>query len=408
MKLLFTKFLFIAFILFLSLPNGIIFGQGATTAAINGIITDQSGQPLPSATIIAVHEPSGTQYGTTSRVDGKYNILGLRVGGPYTITVSYVGYEAQKKENIRLLLGQNLTANFTLSTSAVNLNTVTVVGQRSGIISNNRTGSFENVTAQQIQQIPTISRTFQNFAKLSPLFSGTSMQAAGRSNRYNNIQIDGTQYNDLFGLGSSGTPGGQTGTNPISMDAIQEFQVVIAPYDVKYSGFTGGGINAITRSGTNEYTGSAYFYGRNQNFSGLSPDANRTKYSDFSDNQYGVRIGGPIMKDKLFFFTNVELTNHTSPSTNSSLSPQGNASAQAWADTLNQVLSAHGFNSGTPGSYDVQQPSTKFFLRFDYNISENTKLTLRNNFVHSYSDNLKSKKFKQHFKFQFLQLQDYE
>jgi hypothetical protein len=386
MKLLVTKSLFIAFILFLCLPTGLIFGQGVTTAALNGIITDQSGAPLPSATIIAIHQPSGTQYGTTSRLDGKYNILGLRVGGPYTITVSYVGFESQKKENINLLLGQNLTANFSLTTSAVNLSEVTVVGQRNGIISSNRTGSFENVTALQIQQIPSVTRTFQSFAKLSPLFSGTNMQAAGRSNRYNNIQIDGTQYNDLFGLGSSGTPGGQTGANPISMDAIQEFQVVIAPYDVKYSGFTGGGINAITRSGTNDFTGSAYFYGRNQNFVGLSPDASRSKYANFNDDQYGVRIGGPIIKDKLFFFANGELTDHTTPLSNVSVSSQGNAKAQAWADSLSQILAARGYNTGTSGSFDTKQPSGKFFIRFDYNIDENNKLTLRNNYVHSYQD----------------------
>lgn len=387
MRLFVTKYLFISLLL-LCLPFGLIFGQGTTTSALNGIVTDQNGEPLPSATIIAIHIPSGTRYGTTSRIDGKYNILGLRVGGPYTITVSYIGYESRKKENIRLLLGQDLTANFTLSTSAVSINEVTVLGQSNAIISSNRTGSFENVTAQQIQQIPTVTRTFQNFAKLSPLFSGTNLQAAGRNNRYNNIQIDGTQYNDLFGLGSSGTPGGQTGANPISMDAIQEFQVVIAPFDVKYSGFTGAGINAITRSGTNEFQGSAYFYGRNQNLVGLSPDTLKQKYATFNDDQYGVRLGGPIVKDKLFFFTNVELTNHTAPSSNISLSPQGNIKAQAWADTLSQILAARGFNSGTENTFDVGQPSTKFFLRFDYNLSENNKLTIRNNFVHSYEDNL--------------------
>jgi len=388
MKLLVTKSLLIAFIMLLILPYKLTFGQGATTAALNGIVTDQNGEPLPSATIIAVHEPSGTQYGTTARLDGKYNILGLRVGGPYTITVSYVGYETQKKQSIYLILGQNLTVNFNLSTSAVNLSEVTVTGQRNSIISSNRTGSFENVTAQQIQQIPTVTRTFQNFAKLSPLFSGTNLQAAGRSNRYNNIQIDGTQYNDLFGLGSTGTPGGQTGANPISMDAIQEFQVVIAPFDVKYSGFTGAGINAITRSGTNDFQGSAYYYGRNQNFVGLSPDTLKTKYAKFNDDQYGFRFGGPIVKDKLFFFTNFELTDHTAPISNISLSPQGNVKAQAWADSLKQILSNNGFNPGTSNSFDAGQPSTKFFLRFDYNLSENNKLTIRNNFVHSYQDNM--------------------
>jgi hypothetical protein len=172
------------------------------------------------------------------------------------------------------------------------------------------------------------------------------------------------------------------------MDAIQEFQVVIAPYDVKYSGFTGGGINAITRSGTNDYQGSAYFYGRNQNFVGRSPDTLKKKYGTFNDDQYGVRFGGPIIKDKLFFFTNFELTDHTAPISNVSLSPQGNVKAQAWADTLTQILSAGGFNAGTSDTFNAGQPSTKFFLRFDYNLSDNNKLTLRNNYVHSYSDNM--------------------
>ena len=391
MKLSITKlsFLFVAVLLFLNSQN--IFAQGVTTAAISGIITDQNGDALPSATVMAVHEPTGTQYGTTTLLNGRFNILGLRVGGPYKVTVSYVGYKTETRKNIFLELGENLTLNMQLSTSEVKLSEVKVTANRNPIISSDRTGSFENVSAKQIQEVPTISRTFQNFAKLSPLFSGTNMQAAGRNNRYNNIQIDGTQYNDLFGLGSSGTPGGQTGSNPISLDAIQSFQVVIAPYDVRYGGFTGGGINAITRSGTNNYEGSVYGYGRNQAFSGLSPDANQTKLNNFNDDQYGVRFGGPIVQDKLFFFTNLELTQHTTPLSNTALGPQGNAINQALADSLSAILGAHGFNAGSTATTNVQQPSTKFFLRFDYNIDENNKLTLRNNYVHSYQDNLNNR-----------------
>ncbi len=386
MKLMATKLFSFAVLVLLILSSNSLFAQGVTTAAIHGTITDEKGNALPSATIMAVHTPTGTQYGTTARIDGKYNILGLRVGGPYTITVSYVGYETQKKENVFLTLGQNLKLDFKLTTSAVKLSEVTVVGQRSSIISSSRTGAFQNVSAKQMEELPTISRTFQNFAKLSPFFSGTNMQAAGRNNRYNNIQIDGTQYNDLFGLGSSGTPGGQTGANPISMDAIQAFQVVIAPYDVRYGGFTGGGINAITRSGTNAFEGSVYGYGRNQDLVGLSPTPQKTRYANFTDDQYGFRLGGPIMKDKLFFFTNVELTQHTVPLSNASLGE--NPLAQAWSDSLSSILAAHGLNPGSYASTDVNQPSTKFFLRFDYNIDENNKLTIRNNFVHSYQDNL--------------------
>ncbi|MHB8929923.1 MAG: TonB-dependent receptor plug domain-containing protein, partial [Melioribacteraceae bacterium] len=258
-----------------------------------------------------------------------------------------------------------------------------------------RTGASQNVSLKQIEQIPTIDRSFSNFAKLSPLFSGLNLQAAGRTSRFNNIQIDGAQYNDLFGLGSSGTPGGTSGTNPISLDAIQEFQVVIAPYDVRYGGFTGGGINAITRSGANTFAGSAFLYGRNQNFIGQR-NANTgldQKVANFSNYQYGFRLGGPIVKDKLFFFVNGEMTTNTRPIYNTSLQNGfgNNTPAQltALVEQFKTILAAKGM--ANPGSYDVfssQQPSTKLLLRFDYNLSENHQLSLTNNYVDAYRDNL--------------------
>ena len=175
MKLIATKLFTLAVVAFLLLTSNYMFAQGVTTAAIHGTITDENGNVLPSANVVAVHIPTGTQYGTTTRNDGKYNILGLRVGGPYTITVSFVGYETQKKEDVYLNLGQNLNLSFKLNTSAVNLSQVTIVGQRNAIISSARTGAFQSVSSKQMQEIPTISRSFQNFAKLSPLFSGTNM-----------------------------------------------------------------------------------------------------------------------------------------------------------------------------------------------------------------------------------------
>src|SRR5690606_22957126 len=194
--------------------------QGVTTATINGTVYDIAGNPLPAATILATHSPSGTQYGTTSRDDGKFNLIGLRVGGPYQITASYVGYSSQTRSGIWLQLGELLEINFTLAEKAVELGDVTVYGERSAIINSSRTGAALNVTLRDIESIPTINRRFQDFSKLSPQFSGAEAGnfsgsgsiAAGRNNRYNNIQIDGTQYNDLFGLGASGTPGGQTNT----------------------------------------------------------------------------------------------------------------------------------------------------------------------------------------------------
>lgn len=358
------------------------FGQGVTTAAINGVVVDQNGKPLPSATVVATHEPTGTVFGTTTRNNGRYDLLGLKVGGPYQIKVSYVGYKTELRDSIHLELGQNLRMNFRLVTTSVELSEVSVTARRNAVISSDRTGASQQVTTKEIQEIPAIARRFQDFSKLSPLFSGTNLSAAGRNNRYNNIQIDGTQYNDLFGLGSTGTPGGQADINAVSLDAIQQFQVVIAPYDVRLGGFTGGGINAITRSGSNTFEGSVYGYGRNQNFAGLSPDEKKTKLADFNEYLYGFRLGGPIMKDKLFFFTNLELKTHTSPSENISLT-QGPANAQALADSMKSILvNKYGYNPGTYNSADLKIPSTKFFLRFDYNISENQKLTVRNNFVY--------------------------
>ncbi|MCX6171178.1 MAG: carboxypeptidase regulatory-like domain-containing protein [Ignavibacteriales bacterium] len=366
-----------------------------TTAAINGTIVDQNGSPLPSATIIAIHLPSGTQYGTTARADGKYNLVNLRVGGPYKVTVSMIGYTPQIEEGFNLELSQNLQINFKLPEQAVQLTGVTVTAERGAVLSQARTGAAQNVSLKQIEQIPTISRRFSDFAKLSPLFSGLNAQAAGRTSRFNNIQIDGAQYNDLFGLGSSGTPGGTAGTNPISLDAIQEFQVVIAPYDIRYGGFTGGGINAITRSGSNTFSGSAFLFGRNQNFIGQrnAITGEDKKVADFSNYQYGFRIGGPIVKDKLFFFVNGEMTTNTRPLYNTSLQVGfGNntvADLQAKVDQFRNLLIAKGMTN--PGSSDVfssEQPSTKLLLRFDYNLGENHQLSLTNNYVDAYQDNL--------------------
>ena len=382
------------FVVFFGMTQ-ISLAQGLTSASINGKVSAIDGEELPSASVMAVHIPTGTVYGTSTRMDGKYNLTGLKTGGPYKITVSFVGYQTQVKENVYLELSQNLMINFKLPETSVTLSELTVTAEKSAIMSQARTGAAQNVSLKQIEEIPTINRSFSSFAKLSPLFSGVNLQAAGRSSRFNNIQIDGAQYNDLFGLGSSGTPGGTAGTNPISLDAIQEFQVVVAPFDVRFGGFTGGGINAITRAGTNDYHGSAFFYGRNQNLTGKR-NANTgldQKVADFSNYQYGFRVGGPIIKDQLFFFLNGELTTYTTPQYNTSLQTGFKSytptQLQGLVDQFRTLLIAKGITN--PGSSDVfnsEQPSKKFVLRFDYNLAENHQLSLTNNFVDAYKDNL--------------------
>lgn len=367
------------------------FAQSATTAGLYGNVKDSKGNSLPAATVLAIHVPTGMQYGTTARNDGNYNVFNLTAGGPYTIKVSFVGYSTQTIEDVYFQLAQNFKMDFSLTEETIGISEVTVISDKSAIINQTRTGAFQNVTAKQIEEIPTISRRFQDFSKLSPQFSGNSLNAAGRNSKFNNIQIDGAQHNDLFGLGSSGTPGGQASTNPISLETIQEFQVVIAPYDIKYGGFTGGGINAITRSGTNSFHGSVYSYWRNQELMGESPtEYNKTKLPKFYDAQYGFRVGGPIVKDQLFFFVSGEMTDYSRPLSNASI--VNNPTNLTLAERMDSILThRYGLNVGSVNTIDVLRPSTKLFARLDWNISQEHKLTLRHNFVDATDDVLGSR-----------------
>ncbi|MBL0174260.1 MAG: TonB-dependent receptor [Ignavibacteria bacterium] len=364
--------------------------QGVTTAAMNGSVHDKAGQVLPGANVIAVHLPTGTTYGTSTRSNGRYNLANMRVGGPYTLTVSYVGYKTRQQTDIVLQLSQDYRADFFLEETSVTVGAMDIVGERNAVLSASRTGAAQNVTKEQIERLPTVSRSFTDFIKLTPQFVGNS--AAGRNNRFNNVQIDGTQYNDIFGLGSSGTPGGQAFTTPISLDALQEFQVVVAPYDVRQGGFTGGGINAITRSGTNTTTGSVFGYFRNDKL--LRPELQGSRYAKFQDYQVGFRAGGPVIENTLFFFVNGEITDRKAPTdvyfTEPGRSPSSNVSVipKDSVAKFTNLLKGYGYDPGSADNLDLKRQSAKFFARLDYNLSENHRLTLRHNFVSANDDNL--------------------
>lgn len=393
MKLFSTRINFLLIALVALLFQTGLFAQGITTAAINGTVTDQKGEALPAASIIIEHMPSGTQYGTTSRNDGKFNMLGLRTGGPYIITVSYVGYLTQKLENQFLELGQNLQVNFMLPETAVELRDVTIIAEKNPILSEGRTGASTNVSRDQIDKLPTISRSFEDYYKLSPLFSGGS--AAGRNSKYNNIQIDGSNYNDLFGLGGS-TPGSQSRVTPISLDAIEEFQITVSPYDIRQGGFTGAGINAITRSGTNFYHGSGFYYGRNQDFVGKSPDTLKTKLAEFTDYQTGFRVGGPIIDNKLFFFVNGEITRYKQPLTRTFGNQKFSTNAFTVSlDSLNMLTNflkaRYGYDPGAWDMMNFERKSDKIFMRFDYNLGDDHKITARWNYLNASDDNTPSR-----------------
>jgi len=375
---------------------GLIMAQGVTTAAFNGLVTDSDGNPIVGATVTALHTPTGTVYTAVSRLDGLYNIPAVRVGGPYTVTVSMDPFKTQELKGITLKLGEDRNLKFKLALATI-AEEITVIASNP-IISESRTGAAQNISTSIIESMPSIGRSFDDFARLAPQVDargGGAFSAAGKNNRYNNIQIDGAVNNDLFGLSGSGTPGLAA---PISLDAVQEFQLVIAPYDVRQGGFTGSSLNAITRSGTNMFSGSAYFFGRNQDFVGKGPD--QTAYGTFNEAQYGFRVGGPVIKDKLFFFLNGEMGKRNSPpdfviDDSDTSNDFGLANVnKADADRFISILK-NKYNYDKTGTYGADrftrdQDNSKIFFRMDYNISDKHRLTLRHNYVNGLSDNTAS------------------
>ncbi|HMK38419.1 MAG TPA: TonB-dependent receptor, partial [Bacteroidota bacterium] len=372
------------------------FAQGVTTAAIDGKITGKGGEPLPGVNVIALHTPSGTISGTITREDGHYNLPNLRVGGPYIVTASIIGYAKEIREQITLRLSETLDLNFTMKEEAVQAGEVVVTGERSSVFNASRTGAATNVTRDQIEKLPTLSRNWQDYYKISPYVTGDHGSALGRNSKYNNIQIDGTNFNDLFGLGSTGAPAGQSNVTPISLDAIEEFQIVVSPYDVRQAGFTGAGINAITRSGTNDFRGSAFYFGRNEGFVGKSPDTLKLPLAGFTDWQLGARLGGPIIQDKLFFFVNGEITRFKQPFTrtfgNQTL---GTNAYTVNPDSLNMLTNflktQYGYDPGSFSNIGYNRESDKAFVRLDYNISDVHKLTARWSYLSSSEDNSPSR-----------------
>ena len=359
-----------------------------TTSAISGKVVDEKNDAAIGATIVAVHQPSGTSYNAVTNSDGRYTIQGMRTGGPYKVEISYIGYQKTAYNQIYLELGNTFTLNAQLKSSSQMLNEVIVTGTAASKL---MTGAGQNFSNSKIQNAPTVDRSVYDIVKNMPMaqinkIGGISF--AGSNNRYNSFQIDGTVSNDVFGLSSSGTNGGQTGANPISLDAIEQIQVVISPFDVRQSGFTGGGINAVTKQGTNEFHGSAYSYYTNQNLYGRYSAANdyaKQKLTTQHTTTLGASLGGPILKDKLFFFGNIESLNETYPSSYypgyiaGGLTP---ATAKTVADKYNSLTGI----SESYGSHDVNQKSLGILARIDWNINNNNKFAFRYQHNNSSSD----------------------
>ncbi len=362
-----------------------VLGQ-ITTSGLKGRVLDEKNEGLAGASVVAVHVPSGTQYGVLTNEDGRFSISNMRVGGPYQLTVSFIGYNSQVYSDINLSLGNVSDISVALTPSMTNLSEVIVSAGKNNIINSERTGAAINVSNEVVAAVPTISRGLRDFTKISPLANtaGSGTSFAGSNNRYNQFAIDGLVNNDVFGLTSSGTNGGQTGIEPISLDAIEEFQINIAPYDVRQGGFTGGGINAITKSGTNKYTGSVYFYGNNQKLVGKNePIADTNKpVAEYKDYQAGFTVGGPIIKNKLFFFLNGEITRSVTP-LSAVPGTSGSAFTIAEVERVLAVLDRVAPNYD-PGSYldmNDETNSNKILAKINWNISDKHKLVFR----HSYT-----------------------
>ncbi len=376
------------FALLMMLPVSGLFAQGSTTAALAGTVVDEKGQGLPGASVIAVHEPTGSRYGASTRADGRYNIVNMRVGGPYKVTVSFVGYKNAVQSGIVLTLAQELRQNFKLEVNQSQLEEVKVVASRSSIINSGRTGAATTVSNNQITTLPTLNRSLGDFARLDPRANGLSF--AGRNSLYNNITVDGAFFNNAFALSS--TIGGQAGASPISVDAIDQFQVLIAPYDVRQGMATGANINVVTKSGTNNWSGSGYYFGTDQGLVGNKIGDVVNQYGTFARGQIGARIGGALIKDKLFVFGSFEQETQTDPGSNfvatrTGSEPNKSIAKAADLDRLKDFLmSKFKYNPGAYENWNKEKYSQKVNLRLDWNISDKHKFNVKYNYLRSYAD----------------------
>ena len=359
-----------------------------TTSTMSGLVKDDSGLTLPGANILATHVPTGSVYGSMTNIDGRFRINNMRIGGPYTVAISYVGFETETLENINLDLGETFNIEVTLLISSNALDEVTITVSDNPTFSSQRTGAATQVTSRDLKRLPTISRSAQDFTRLEPTASGNSF--GGRNDQFNNFTLDGAVFNNPFGLDSP-TPGGQTGAQPVSLDAIEQIKITTAPYDVTLSGFTGASVNAVTKSGDNTFKGTVYSFFRNEDLTGGKIEGQDVPKADLEQLQYGVSIGGPIVENKLFFFVNFEKDDRTdlgSPFSPNRGTGAINESRVLASDMIavSQALSDLGYDTGRFEDFNFNSESTKGIIKLDWNINQNHKAAFIYNFLKASKD----------------------
>jgi hypothetical protein len=383
-----------------------------TTSSLSGTVTESSkeatadrvvtktGDALPGANVVAIHIPSGTQYGTSSNADGRFTLPNMRVGGPYKVSVSFVGYQTMEYNDIFLKLGETFILNAVLVQEGQQLAEIVISGVQDKLLNSERQGPVTSISSRELMTMPTISRSMNDLIRFTPQASSNSNGAIGGGNyRQNYITVDGSDFNNAFGIGSNLPANG----SPISLDALEEISVNITPYDVRQANFIGSSINAVTRSGTNEFSGSAYTFWRSENQQGNkvgdNPELTR---APLSINTYGIRVGGPIIKNKLFFFVNYEKTSETRPGQlqvaatpakpfDPTNSPEVNRPLASELDVIRQYLKDnYDYETGPYQGYDNESGNTRFVARLDWNINKNHRINVRYSQVESKSPSFPS------------------
>ncbi|MCH2655352.1 MAG: carboxypeptidase regulatory-like domain-containing protein [Flavobacteriales bacterium] len=359
-----------------------------TTSSISGVIVDDANIELEGANVVATHIPTGTTYGAVTNQDGRFNMVNMRVGGPYTVSISYIGFNQQDFDNIFLTLGKSETISLAMTPDSQELKDVVVTANASDVFSSNRTGARTSVGRRQLSTLPSISRAAADYTRLEPTASNGSF--GGRNDQFNNYSLDGAIFNNPFGLDAA-TPGGQTEAQPISIDAIEQITVSTAPYDVTQAGFTGASVNAVTKSGTNEFTGTVYGFYRNEDMTGSKIKGQSIFIPTLLQSQTGVSVGGPIIKNKLFFFANFEqdtredlgqswLPNRGTGGINESRVLESDLMA------VQSALSGLGYNTGAYEGFIHEAGSTKGIVKLDWNINDNHRMALIYNFLDASKD----------------------
>jgi hypothetical protein len=361
-----------------------------TTSSMGGSVKTNTGEPLVGATVTVTHEPTGTIYRVQSRSGGRFDVSNLNPGGPYSVEVSFINFANEKKTDIYLTLGDVYRVDFALASKASNLGNVVVTGLRKTTDASGKGGTETTVGRDKMANLPTVGRNIYDYLRAVPqakLVNGTegAISIAGQNNRYNAFYVDGAINNDVFGLAASGTNGGQASISPISIDAIDQFQVVISPYDAAQGHFVGGGINAITKGGTNRTEGSVYYFLQNQNLAGKTPTGLKekaTKLNNFSKKTYGFRVGGAFVKNKLFYFINVDLQRDIRPQPFDFNSYAGNTKDLTILNNLaNTLRTNYGYEPGGFLDNTEEVKADRIAARIDWNISDKHKLTLSNRYT---------------------------